>query len=172
MQMKTAKTLILYCFFQNILFMAEAQGMKEVLEFAKTISLNAHFSKNSTSLQRDLEEHTLQPDAYVLPCNIKQLYGRSIEKVLLLAYEDTAHAIILFLPFDTSLHKDIEQELGPSVGAWSSVEDEPLDTSTMIAKRRWIRPDYIIVFECTRYNKLLGQTKKDDRIRITIAKRK
>jgi hypothetical protein len=170
--MKPIRILIVWCFFQSVLLTAKAQRMKEILEFAKTIPLNFPFSKDNSQLQRDFDEYSLQPDSYLLSCNIRQIYGLSIEKVLLIAYEDTARAIKFFLPFDSSLHKRIEEDLGPSVGAWMAVDDEEIDTSTMIANRRWILPEYIIVFECTRYIKLLGQHKKDDRIMITIGKRK
>lgn len=172
MRVKNNKLLILFCFFQSLVLMAEAQGIKELLQFARTIDLNAPFNKSSTHLQRDTEESIIEPDGYILPCSVKQLYGVPIQKTLLIAYEDTARAIVFFLPFDSSLHKQLDEVLGPSAGVWTIVEDEPEDTTGMIAKRRWILPEYIIVFECTRYNKLLRRTDDDDRIRILIGKRR
>jgi hypothetical protein len=146
--------------------------MKEILEFAKTIGLNSPFSRETAHLQRDFDEYSLQSGSYLLPCDVKQLYGIPIEKVLLIAYEDTARAIEIFLPFDDFLHKRIEEELGAPVGSWTIVQPGQIDSTPEIPNRRWILPEYVIVFACTRYMTLAGKDKKDDRIMITIGKRK
>jgi hypothetical protein len=65
----------------------------------------------------------------------------------------------------------MEEDLGPSVGAWMVIEPG-IDTAGMILDRRWFLDEYVIVFACTRYIVLRGEKNKDDRIRITVSRKR
>ncbi|HEY0679372.1 MAG TPA: hypothetical protein VGD17_13880, partial [Chitinophagaceae bacterium] len=111
-------------------------------------------------------------NTYRLHCEkVKTLYNLPIEKVLIHVIEnDTVNAIRIYLPFDSTLHKRIEAELGPSETAWMSFQPGDTDTAGIIWDRRWLIDDYIIWFRCTRYIPLLGES-SDDRIILVLMPR-
>lgn len=170
--MKYFRKLILITFFLNSFVSLKAQGIKEVLQSFTWIQLDVPFKKDTTHLRQDPDKYSLQSGSYLLPYTIKTIYGRPIEKVLLVAYEDTARAICIFLPFDSLLHKRMEEELGPYEAGWMAFEPGETDTTGMILNRRWILTDHIVSFACTRYISLRGEKNEDDRIRIIISKRR
>jgi hypothetical protein len=149
----------------------KAQRGRELYELIRPLPLNAGFNRSTTSLPRDDDKYSFTSGSYRLADNAKNLYALPVQKVLLIVYDDTVQAASIFLPFDSTLHIRMEDDLGPSMGAWMALEPG-VDTTGMILDRRWFLDDYIIVFACTRYIGLRGETTKDDRIMLTVSRKR
>jgi hypothetical protein len=149
----------------------KAQSIFDVLKNCDTILLNAPFNKKATRLKADTDKYSL-PGSYLLPFQVKTLYNLPVQKVLLIAYEDTVRAVSVFVPFDSSLHKRLENDLGPSVGAWTESSSEQKNISNAFYNMRWMLDRYIVVLDYTRNMRLLRESDADDRIIITISRKR
>jgi hypothetical protein len=149
----------------------QGQSIKEFYRHCNTIPLNSRFDAKNSSLQYEYDKYGYAR-SYRLPCDpVKMLYNLPILKVLLHVDADTVNAIKIFLPFDSTLPKRMEADLGPSEAAWMAFEPGELDTASIIWDRRWFLDDYIIWFHCTRYITLRGHA-KDDWIILALLPRK
>jgi len=144
------------------------QSIKEFYRLCNTIPLNSKFNSKTTPLPYEYDKYSYGK-TYRLNCEkVKTLYNVPIEKVLIHVVEnDTVNAIRIYLPFDSTLHKRIEAELGRSETAWMAFPLGKLDTAGIIWDRRWFIDDYIVWFRCTRYINLLGEP-GDDKILIVL----
>lgn len=147
------------------------QSVKEFYRLCNTVPLMSRFDEKTSSLQFEYSKYSYGK-TYRLKCeSIKTLYNLPIEKILIHVIEtDTVNSIQIYLPFDSTLHKRIEADLGPSEGAWMAFEPGKLDTAGIIWDRRWFMDDYIVWFRCTRYISLLGES-REDKILIVLMPR-
>jgi len=155
-------TFILTTFFCAIA--VRSQSIKEFYRLCNTVPLNSKFNSKMSTLPYEYDKYSYGK-TYRLQCEkVKTLYNVPIEKVLIHVIEnDTVNAIQIYLPFDSTLHKRIEAELGPSETAWMVFSPGQLDTAGIIWDRRWFIDDYILWFRCTRYIPLVGDL-LDDKI--------
>lgn len=137
------------------------QSIKEFHQLCNTVPLNSRFDAKTSSLQFEYDKYGYAR-SYRLPCDrLKTLYDLPIQKVLIHVDTDTVNAIKIFLPFDSTLPKRIEADLGPSETAWMAFEPGQLDTAGIIWDRRWFLDDYVVWFHCTRYIPLRGVARDD-----------
>lgn len=90
----------------------------------------------------------------------KTLYGRPIQNIAIGISDDTIASIALYVPFDTTLHKEIERDLGTPELGWMGFA-RGTDTSGIIWTRYWDLPKYSVGFKCTRYQYQMGERKED-----------
>lgn len=90
----------------------------------------------------------------------KTLYGRPVQDIALGIRDDTIAAIIIYVSFDSTLHKDLERELGPPELGWMGFAPGT-DTVGVIWTRYWDFQNYSVGFNCTRYQYQIGEVKRD-----------
>ena len=148
-----------------------SQTIREFHRLCNSVALNSKFDAAHSTLQYEYDKYSYGK-TYRLNCpNIKSLYNLPIEKVLIHVIEtDTVNAIKIYLPFDSTFHKRLEADLGPSEVAWMLFDPGQVDTAGIIWDRRWFVDDYIVWFRCTRYIPLLGE-ERDDAIIVALMPR-
>lgn len=120
-------------------------------------------SKPDTSkLQKIIDPPSLLYDVMYSIVNdgSKTLYGRPIQTIALGIMADTIAAITIYVPFDTTLHKEMERDLGIPEFGWMGFAPGT-DTTGIIWTRYWDLPSYSISFKCTRYQYQMGPVKQD-----------
>jgi hypothetical protein len=98
------------------------------------------------------------------------LYGRSIYSIALGVRADTIISINIYVPFDTTLHKEMERDLGKPELGWMGFAPGS-DTTGVIWTRYWDLPTYSVGFKCTRYQYQIGDV-KDDLLAISLLPRR
>ncbi len=149
-----------------------AQSVKEYIGQCNIGLLNSKFdSSNYASVY--VNDKYSYGKTYLFHCTrFKTLYDLPILNSLFQVNEmDTIDAIKLFLPFDSTLARRLDSELGPPEPTWMAFQPGAVDTSHIIWDRHWFMDKYLISFRCTRYMLLLGET-PDDYILVSIHPRK
>ena len=151
--------------------MVRSQSVREFFRLCNTVPLNSKFDSKLSTFQYEYDKYSYGK-TYRLRCEkVKSLYNLPIEKVLIHVVEnDTVNAIKIYFPFDSTMHKRIEAELGPSETAWMMFSSGVVDTAGIIWDRRWFVDDYIVWFRCTRYIPILGESKEDKILLVLMAR--
>lgn len=150
----------------------QAQGIQAFYQSCNPILLNAAFKKDTTKLVRDFDAFSLTSGSYRLNCAQNTLYGLPVEKTVLVVYEDTVRAVSIFMPFDSTLLERMETDLGTSANAWTAMNVENEDTIPKMQNKRWLLRNLVVVLSYTRSEWLVGENVKDDRIIISLSKRR
>jgi hypothetical protein len=138
------------------------QSIREFYRLCNLVPLNSRFDAKTSKLQYEYDKYSYG-NTYRLPCEqLKTLYNLPIRRILIQVVDnDTVDAIKIFLPFDSTLPKRMETELGPTEHVWMAFEPGKLDTVGVIWDRKWFVDDYILMMKCTRYIPLLGEERED-----------
>jgi hypothetical protein len=147
-----------------------SQSIKEFFRLCNVVYLNTKFDAKSSPYVYQYDKYSYGR-TYRLPCEkLKTLYDHPVNNILFQVVEaDTINAIKIYLPFDSTFHKRIETDLGPSKPGWMLTSGD-VDTAGMIRDKRWFIDDYIVWFRCTRYIASLGEP-GEDLIVVTLLKK-
>jgi hypothetical protein len=146
---------------------ANAQSIRNYIAECNTVLLDSRFDTKNPSLQYVYDRYSYG-NTYLSPCNkYKSLYNVPILKTLIQVNEhDTVNAIKIYMPFDSTLLKGLESDLGPTEHTWMAFAPG-VDTTGIIWDRKWFVKNYIVFFSCTKYKALLGEA-NDDYIIVSI----
>jgi hypothetical protein len=151
--------------------LGNAQSVREYIGQCNIGLLNSKFdSSNYESIY--VNDKYSYGKTFIFHCTkFKTLYDLPIVKTLFQVTEsDTIDAIQIFLPFDSTLVRQLESDLGPPEPTWMAFQPGVIGTSKIIWDRHWFMDKYVISFRCTRYMPLLGET-LDDYMIISVSPR-
>lgn len=149
-------------------FAVRGQSIRKFYKACNAVRLNSKFDATNSPWKYEYDKYSYGKTYRLLCDKVTTLYDSKIEKILIHVIEtDTVNAIQIFLPFDSTFHRRMEADLGPSETAWMLFEPGRLDTAGIIRDRRWFLDDYIVWLRCTRYIPLLGE-EKDNLLLITL----
>lgn len=152
-----------------ISFLSFGQSIKNFYNHCNTFFPKDKISVNPPNVTFSSEE-TFHRKFYHLNCKeYNNLYNRPVNKIIIVTNaSDTVEQIDIYLPFDTTLHKEMEKDLGASTLGWMAFNREEIkDTAHIIGNRFWFLEKVKIGFKCLRFNSWSGE-KQEDFIIISI----
>ena len=137
-----------------------AQSIKTFEDLIRQYPLGSH--PNGHKLQRITDPPLLFYDVMysIEPINSQTLYGRPIHSIALGVKADSIAAISIYVAFDTTLHKEMEHDLGVPEFGWMGFAPGT-NTTGIVWTRYWDLPNYSVSLKCTRYQYQLEAARHD-----------